>query len=219
MAIKKMKKLDISTWNRNNHFNFYKDFTDPCFNICSNIDVTSAVKLAKQNNKSIFLTLLFLSNKATNDTNAFKLRLDEHQQVWIIDKINPSVTILREDDTFNFCYFRQNDNLNDFIEQSEIARDLSLKEQPLSPETFEKEDYAEQIFYSVIPWLNFTSFKHAFNINGADVPLIVFGKIHPQGEKLMMPVSVQMHHALADAIDIAKYKQRFQRHINMLDFS
>ena len=213
-----IKKLDISTWNRKNHFEFFKDFSDPSINICCNIDVTSAVALAKNNNKSIFFTLLFLSNKATNDTDAFKLRLDENQQVWIVDKIHPSATVSRADDTFNFCYFRHNDNINDFIEQSEILRDLTLKQQPLSPETFGKENHDEQIFYSVTPRLKFTSVKHASNNYRTDTPLIVFGKIHQEGEKLLKPVSVQMHHALADANDIAKYIESFEQKIEALNY-
>jgi len=213
------QKINIETWNRKNHFLFYKDFVDPCFNICSNIDVTTAVDYSKSNKKSIFYTLLYLSNKASNQVKAFKLRIDNNQTVWLFEEIHPSATVLKPDDTFNFCYFRNSDNLNTFIAESEKSAKIAKEELPLSKDRFAKESHSNQIYYSVIPWLAFTSFKHASSGVGLDIPRIVFGKIHQQGDRMMMPVSVEVHHALADGIDIAKYKKCFQDNIEALNIS
>lgn len=213
-----MIPIDINTWHRKNHFAFYKDFSDPCFNLCCQVEVTRIVAYAKQHKLSLFLVLLYLSNKATMQIQAFKIRLDAHNNPVMVDQINPSATVLTADDSFNFCYFKNQPTLTTFIEQATLAREQALKQPALSNISQDK----DQIYYSVIPWLEFTSFKHATTKGFSDIPKIVFGKITPrkvhvdQEEKLMMPVSVELHHALADGIDIAKYIQAFQDQMTKL---
>ncbi|WDE09493.1 CatA-like O-acetyltransferase [Thalassomonas haliotis] len=213
-----MKKIDLSGWNRRNHYEFYKDFTDPCFNLCVNVDVSNAVNYARKNQLSVFLTLLYLSNKATNAVDAFKRRLDSDKNVWQVDCIQPSATVLKADDTFNFCDFTHTEVLQDFVKKGREKMQQALSEPALA----NVNNRPEQIFYSVIPWLEFTSYKHAANAGFNDVPKIVFGKITakytraPGGESLMMPVSVELSHVLADGLDIAKYIAAFEKNIENL---
>ena len=208
--------INIDTWNRKSHFDFYKAFQDPYFNICSSIDVTSAVNYAKQHDFSIFLTLLYLSAQACNQVEAFKLRLTSEQGVAHYNKVQPSATLLTANNTFTFCNFNYNDNLQLFIEQAEMVKDKALLQEGLT----QVNNKPEQIFHSIIPWLNFTGYKHASNGNSISNPKIVFGKINEQRvnsrEKRMMPVSVELHHALADGIDVAKYISKFQNNIDSL---
>lgn len=213
-----MKKIDMNKWKRRNHFEFYKDFTDPSFNICVNVDVSNAVSYAKQHKLSTFLTLLYLSNKATNAVEAFRRRLDQDKNVCLVDCIHPSATVLKDDETFNFCDFTFNADLHRFIEDGQKKIQQALAEPGLA----NVQNQPDQIFYSVIPWLEFTSYKHAVNAGFSDVPKIVFGKITPrQGpagskEQLMMPVSVELSHVLADGLDIAKYVAAFEQEIASL---
>ena len=213
-----MKKIDISTWKRRNHYLFYKNFTDPCFNLCLNLDVSQAVNYAKKHNLSVFLTLLFLSNKATNEVPAFRRRLDNELNVWEVDCIQPSATVLKADETFNFCDFKFIDDLYTFVKQGKQTMGNALDEPGLANVTNEM----DQIFYSVIPWLTFTSYKHASNAGFSHIPKIVFGKITPTStvdlnkEQLIMPVSVELSHVLADGLDIAKYIAAFEQQIQGL---
>ncbi len=204
-----IKQINIDTWIRKSHFNFYKIFQDPYFNICSAIDVTNAINYAKQHNISIFFMLLYLSAKTCNQVDAFKLRLTSEQGVNHYNIVQPSATLLNDNDTFTFCHFIYNNNLQFFIEQAEIAKNKALLKDGLTT----IDNKPEQIFYSIIPWLNFTGYKHASNGNGMGHPKIVFGKINAQN---MMSVSVELHHALADGIDVAKYINNFQNNINLL---
>lgn len=210
-----MRPFDTSKWNRINHFKFYRDFSDPCFNLCCQVDVTAAVKYAKQHKLSLFLLLLYLSNKATNKIQAFKLRLSPDNQVGIIDNINASATLLKADDSFNFCHFQHYPDLETFLTQAQIKRQQAMQQ----PALIDVSDAKNQVYYSVIPWLEFTSFKHATTTGFTDIPKIVFGKINRRGldsehsAPSMMPVSVELHHALADGIDIAKYIKMFGQEI------
>jgi chloramphenicol O-acetyltransferase type A len=209
-----IKLINIETWKRKNHFNFYKDFYDPYFNVCCQIDVTKVAEYSKIKNISLFFTLLYLSSKACNQVKAFRLRLTEDKQVIEYQKVNPSATLLNDDETFTFCDFEFQDNLKQFVSHAEQARIEALQQESLTKIS----NTAEQVFYSILPWLSFTSYKHANSSTGVGNPKIVFGKITRQASRSFMPISVELHHALADGIDIAKYIQCFETNIKDLKF-
>ncbi len=209
-----VKPINIENWKRKNHFNFYKNYSDPYFNICSPLDVTKVVEYSKAKHQSLFFTLLYLSAKSCNQVEALKLRFTEDKQVVEYQCVHPSATLLNEDETFTFCDFEYHENMHTFILQAEQARINALKSESLA----NVENKAEQIFYSVIPWLSFTSYKHANNDAGLGHPKIVFGKIIRQNTRSIMPVSMELHHALADGLDIAKYFQCFEENINKLSY-
>ena len=79
------------------------------------------------------------------------------------------------------------------------------------------ERYAGQdiIRYSVLPWLNFTSLSHAMDAAKADsAPRITFGKITDVNGRCTMPVSIHVHHALADGLHVAQFLDLFQQHLD-----
>jgi chloramphenicol O-acetyltransferase type A len=84
--------------------------------------------------------------------------------------------------------------------------------------TFDVEnDRIDLIYYSVIPWVSFTSFKHAASGNTSiSVPRMVFGRIFDDAGKKMMPFSVEAHHALMDGIHVGKFFQLFQDKLNSI---
>src|SRR5216684_2776419 len=52
---------------------------------------------------------------------------------------------------------------------------------------------------TVLPWVSFTSFSHARNWGREDsVPRIAFGKFTKENDRTLLPISVEVHHALMD---------------------
>ena len=67
------------------------------------------------------------------------------------------------------------------------------------------------IYYSVIPWVSFTSFKHASRLDRTlTIPKIVFGKMFDDGNSKKMPLSVEANHLIMDGIHVSKLFSRFQ---------
>ena len=74
-----------------------------------------------------------------------------------------------------------------------------------------RDDY---LFLSAIPWVSFTSFAHAMHYEPADsVPRFTWGKYFKEGDKILMPLSVQAHHAVVDGRHTGKYFQQFQKYM------
>ena len=78
------------------------------------------------------------------------------------------------------------------------------------------ERYAGQdlIRFSVLPWFDFTSISHArsFSVQNS-APQITFGKITEAEGRFTMPVSIHVHHALADGLHVAQFVEQFERYL------
>ena len=99
------KFLNIETWNRKDQSTFFKNYDNPFFNICSDLDVTVLVKFVKDQRLSFFSASLFLSLKAANEIEQFHYRIRE-EKVIIHDVVHAGSTVLNDDiETFSFCYF------------------------------------------------------------------------------------------------------------------
>jgi chloramphenicol O-acetyltransferase type A len=72
------------------------------------------------------------------------------------------------------------------------------------------------LFLSAMPWVSFTGVQHAMHLTPADsVPRIVWGKYYQQEGRTFLPVSVQVHHALVNGLEIGRFfaflEEKFQK--------
>jgi chloramphenicol O-acetyltransferase type A len=76
-------------------------------------------------------------------------------------------------------------------------------------------DRVDLIYYSAIPWVSFTSFKHASRLDKLQtIPRIVFGKIFFEGDRMLMPLSVEANHTIMDGFHAGKFFKAFQKELN-----
>ena len=206
------KNIDINKWDRKEIFKFYKDYEQPFFNVTANVDVANLYKYCKEKNYSFFLSCLFISTKVANSIDAFKIRLENNKPI-VYDKINTGSTVLKDDETFLFVYLEFVDDFETFILQSEKQIEIQKKSGFVAGG---KGDQAI-MYHSTLPWISFTSVQHAQDSGkGRSVPKIVFGKYFKEGNKLLMPLSVEVHHALADGYHVGQFYNKFQEEIDSL---
>lgn len=91
--------LDITTWNRKEHYHFFKKFEEPFFGVTVAVDCTKAYRIAKEKNLSFFLYYLYKSLVAVNAIEPFKYRISA-DEIIVWDTVNTSPTINRPDGTF-----------------------------------------------------------------------------------------------------------------------
>jgi chloramphenicol O-acetyltransferase type A len=205
-------ELDIASWPRRSTYEFFLDYKDPFFNFAANVDVTPLRKFCRDNSLSYSIAALFYTQQAANSIREFRLRMLSGKVVEF-DSVEATQTVLNNDETFSFCYFQSRPNVFEYVAAGRTAREKYLK-----LKTFDVEaDRIDLIYYSVIPWVSFTSFKHASSgDNRQTVPRIVFGKVFASGDKELMPMSVEAHHALMDGIHVGRFFERFQSAVDQL---
>ena len=204
--------VDIDTWERKTTYEFFLDYEDPFFNITANLDVTRLYRFCKDNGLAFSLGALFLSLQAANEIREFRLRL-LNGQVLEFDRVEATQTILNDDETFSFCYFESKNDIHEFDRAGKAAREKYKLLKTFDVET----DRIDLIYYSAIPWVSFTSFKHASrHDNRQSVPRMVFGKMFDEGPLKKMPFSIEVHHALVDGIHVGRFFKLYQEKIDSL---
>jgi chloramphenicol O-acetyltransferase type A len=205
-------ELDIDTWPRKTTYEFFKNYEDPFFNFAAHVDITRLYRFAKENDLSISLSSLYYVMTAANETREFRIRMVDGRLVEF-DKIHATQTILNDDETFSFAYFEMRPDVFEFNANGKVAL-----EKYKSLKTFDVEsDRFDLIYFSVIPWVSFTSFKHATRLDRTQtIPRIVFGKIFDEGPAKKIPLSVEANHMIMDGFHVGKLFNRFQELVNEL---
>ena len=200
------QKIDTNSWSRKPQFDLFKTYENPFFNITAEVNVSNLVKFCKNNNESFFLNSLFIGAKVNNEINEFRMRI-RGEKVIIHDKINFGAPVMHSDKTFTFCYFKYYSDRKEFIKNAEV----SLKQELANPSFNPRHDEDDIIHFSVLPWVNFSSIKHARRIPVEDsIPKIVYGKYSKKNDEFYMPISLEVHHGLMDGYHAGLFYKMWQ---------
>ena len=203
--------LDIEKWPRRSTYEFFRDYPDPFFNFTANLDVSRLYRFCKENNLAYSLAALYYSLTAANKIREFRIRLIDRQLIEF-DRIHATQTILNDDETFSFAYFEMKDDVFEFNRAGKTALEKYKALKTFDVET----NRFDLIYYSVIPWVSFTSFKHASRLNrDQTIPRVVFGKMFDDASgRKQMPLSVEANHTIMDGFHVGKFFTIFQEIIN-----
>ena len=203
-----MRKIDLETWPRREHYKLFRTFDHPHFNMCANVDLTAFYPALKQRGIPFTVGILYAISRAANEVPEFRCRI-RGEDVIAHDLVHPSVTILVDDDLFSFCNIDYVENFPEFA--SGAARMIAdVKEHPTLRSNPEQDD---RLYMTALPWVSFTSFTHPMKLHPADsIPRFAWGKFFKEGDKLKMPLSVQGHHALMDGLHMGRYYDKVQEY-------
>lgn len=194
--------LDLANWARRDVFEFFRSFDKPYFNICTRLDVTNLLThLRLRSGIKVSTAYYYLSLRAANEIEPFRYRLRDGK-VLIHDRIHGGTIVLLPNESFVFAYFNYDTNFETFA----VGAELALKQAESGAEGFRPLNDDARIHFTTVPWLAFTSFSHARNWGREDsVPKIAFGKFTKEHDRTMMPISVEVHHALMDGLHVGRY--------------
>jgi chloramphenicol O-acetyltransferase type A len=199
-------KINLETWNRKEHFLFFKQMEEPFYGITTTIDCTKGYNESKQLGISFFTYYLHQTLMAVNAVENFRLRIC-NEEVFLFDSISASATVMRADQTFGFSLMEFTENMQDFatIVSTEIDR-IQTTTGIITTE------YPENlIHFSALPWIDFTSLSHARSFTWPDsCPKISFGKLTVENGKKTIPVSVHVHHGLVDGYHVGLFLEKLQ---------
>jgi chloramphenicol O-acetyltransferase type A len=207
-----MEIINIESWNRKEHFEFFSRMASPYFGITTEVDCTIAYDNAKENGNSFFAHYLHKSMIAVNSVEELRLRIVDNK-VALFEKINAGATVGRADGTFGFIFVIFSDDFETFNKelQNEIQTVLNSTGLRLNDDDIKK----DLIRHSTIPWTSFTGLLHPTNFDRTEsVPKITFGKFSIREGKKYLPVSIEAHHGLVDGFHLAKYLSEFQRQLD-----
>ena len=202
------RKLDLESWNRRRHFEIFKNYGDPFFNITAEVEISDLRRRARDRNASLFAASYFLVLKIVNELEEFRYRIRDNDVI-VHDIIHGACTVLNEDRTFSFCFFDYHPRFDDFEKHCARVLEENRSESSYDPR-FDRDDV---IHSSAIPWVRFTSFEHAKRLGSDDsCPKIVLGKFSEESGRVVMPISVSGHHALMDGIHAGMFFEKYEHY-------
>ena len=114
---------------------------------------------------------------------------------------------MAEDDIFSFCTSKYSADFHIFLQKAQSEAE-KVKVKPVIEDEPGRDDL---VYITCIPWVSFTSISHPMHFHPVDsIPRIAWRKYFKDNGKLMLPFSVQVHHALMDGVHIGRFFKTFQ---------
>jgi len=202
-----MKLITFDHPHRQKHFEFFNSMNHPHFNITAPVCVDGLIKSCKTAEISTHLAIVYIISRVANEITQFRWRI-RGSEVVEHETVHPSFTVpTKVADVFSFCTVDYDYDRAIFLRRADHAR-KQMGETPSFEDEAGRDDY---LFLSSFPWVAFTGYQHAMQYHPHDsVPRISWGKIHEVDGKMMMPLSVQVHHAIVDGSQVGAYFEQVE---------
>lgn len=202
------KLIDMDKWPRKAVYETYTTQLPCTYSMSVNIDITHFKGILSDNSYKFFPSILYMLTKQVNTHKCFRMNLNDKGELGYYDKCNPSYTIFHEtNEAFTNVWSEYTDDYLNFISNYEqdmlIYQNDSLNSKPV---------VNNNLFnVSCIPWISFTG----FNLNlqkGYDYfpPIFTIGKYYEADGKIILPLAIQVHHAVCDGYHLAKFINELQ---------
>lgn len=203
------KLIDKDNWKRKEYFDHYF-FNVPCtYSMTVKMDITKIIKKKQK----LYPTMLYYITTVVNKYEEFKMTIDEKGRLGMFDTMLPSYTIFHQDTkTFSNLWTEYYCKYEDFCKAYE---DDMLKYANQSG-LFVKANVPKNNFpVSMIPWTSFEGFnlnlQKSYNFLQ---PIFTMGKYYKENDKILLPLAIQVHHAVCDGFHICRFVNELQELLN-----
>lgn len=207
------KCVDMETYKRKAHFEYFSSLAYPYVGITVNVDMTELLAKVKADHLPLFLTVCYCVSKAANGVAEFRQRILDHRIIEF-DNCRTSHTVALEDQTYCYCTLDGSLPFGEYIEDAVRRQEAAKQAKTISED---EADTLDNIFISTLPWVSYTSLVQPVPIPADSNPRITWGKYFAQGDRVLLPVSVLCHHALVDGMHIANFYRLLDEQMRLVD--
>lgn len=201
-------KVDLEQWNRKEHFLHYRHNLQCGFSLTTKIDITLLKTVLADKNIKLYPVLIFLIAKTVNSYSESRMAIKDNELI-VWDKVNPAYTIFHpETETFSEIWSEYTEDWIVFSQRymqdyQQYKDNLALSPKPSHPEN--------HFCISMIPWVNFDGFNlNITNVKDYYPPIFTMGKYCQTDSKILLPLSVQVHHATCDGFHMGRMINKLQ---------
>ena len=207
------KVIDLENYYRNGVFRHFSEDCKCSTSLTAGIDVSDLAAYSKETGTKFYINFLYLLAKVLNSRDDYRMAwLWESRELICYDVIHPVHYIFHEDtETCTLVYSHYDEDYKTFYDNAlkDIERAKQTREYGL-----DGQNHPNWFDASYISWLSYDS----LNIELPDgylyfMPIINWGKYPREGDRLLMPVTVRMNHAIADGYLIANVFRLLEKEI------
>ena len=201
--------IDMDNDPRRAHFDYFRSLPYPYVGVTQAVDVTALVQFCRAQGVSFYLTMLHAAALAADGVPEFRRRIRDGRIVEY-DRCPTSHTELLENGAYCYCTVHHHLPFGEYMQQAEAARQRARRAASIE----EEEDAESMYFVSALPWLHYTSLIQPVAGGDESNPRITWGKYEKDAQgRLMLPVTVLVHHALADGLHLARFYEQLAHRI------
>lgn len=204
--------LDLESYKRKNHFEYFNTLAYPYVGVSVNVDITELLKKVKAQGLPFFLTVCYCVCRGANAVPEFRQRIKEGR-ILEFDRCRTSHTVALKDGTYCYCTLCDTMPFPDYIPYALRAQERAKRANSISEE---KEETYELFFISTLPWISFTGLTQPVPVPADSNPRITWGKYFVQEGRTLLPVSVLCHHGLVDGVHIGRFFEEFEKEAGAL---
>ena len=185
----------------------FRHFSEDCkcsTSMTARIDVTDLVEFSKKKDRKFYINFLYVLSKVLNSRDDYKMGyLWQTQELICYDTINPTQYVFHEDtETCTPVYTTYYSGYETFYKNALADVEMAKKTREYM---LDMENHPNWFDASYISWLSYDS----FNVELPDgylffAPIVNWGRYRKENDRLVMPVSVRLNHAIADGYLVAK---------------
>ena len=205
-----MKVIDMNTYKRKDHFEYFRSLAYPYVGVTVDVDITSFLKTIQEKKYPFFLSFLWCVNQACNEIPQFRQRI-VNDSIVEYEYCHTSHTVSKEDETYAYCTLDARMSLDEFIQRSLPIHNQAKEEGNIEESA---EEAQSLIFISTLPWISYSSLIQPVPIPADSNPRVTWGKYKEEKGKILMPVSTLCHHALVDGKHLADFYQALENKLN-----
>ncbi len=203
------KKIDKECWARKEYFEHYFSNVPCTYSITVKLDITRI----KEKKQKLYPAMLYYLTTVVNRHAAFRTAINENGELGVYREMLPCYTVFHKDtETFSNLWTAYTPNLEDFCAAYEddmlrYGKQPGMIGKPAIP--------ANSFTVSMLPWATF----EGFNLNlqkGYDYlkPIFTMGKYYRKKERILLPLAIQVHHAVCDGFHVCRFINELQALIN-----
>ena len=201
-------KIDRANWKREAYFRHYHDEA-PCFySMTVSLDVTRL----REAGLKLYPAMLYALSAAVNSHAEFRTAM-VGGEVGVYDALWPCYTVFHpQTETFSNLWTPYRADYAGFLADYEEDLRLYGKLEGFMP----KPEAPEGLFtVSMLPWATFEGF-HLDLPRGNDylLPIFTMGRMHAREGRTLLPLAVQVHHAVCDGFHACRLVREAQEMLN-----
>ncbi len=206
-------EIDIENWERKDLFTLYTTDLRIVMDMTVEVDVTHLVEFARLNGLQFYPTMIWVVSKLMNARDEFKYHLRPDGTLIRWDTVSPSYTDFDPaTEKFNKFATEYCDDLFEFHARVTADRETYRGQVGFVP------NQPSNVFdISCLPWTHYSALHvHVYGEGKALFPIVIWGKYEEQDGKLMMPVTMLLHHACGDGYHLSRFFKELQDTIDAL---
>ena len=206
-------KIVLEEWNRGSLFWFYIEKMRIVMSLTVDIDVAPLCAYAKRKGLKFYPAMIWVVSKVINAHDEFKYSWNNAGSLIRWDTVSPSYTVFNEEDeAFSKFVTEYSDSLPEFCQRYE--RDLQKHQNSRAIIEGQPENFFD---VSCLPWVKYKHFDvHVFDEGIFLAPVITWGKYEIEQGKYHLPLTMNIHHAVADGFHLSRFFIEVQELINSL---